>query len=82
MIHEQVTPERLMETVDGIFEAWSTLDVGDHAILPSRLLGGPAEPEALRAFTVHELREAERFLLRCGLIRLVSDRHGTRPHGT
>lgn len=58
-----------MEAVDAIDRALD--ETGRHAFdrLPSLLMGTEAQPRAFCEFTVHEIREAERFLIRAGLLR-------------
>ena len=73
---ESISPERLMAAVDALCDLFS--EVGGHAVeFPSRRMGTDSQPDALRGFTVHEVREAEHFLLRCGLVRGVKDRPET-----
>ena len=45
--------------------------------LPSHLLGHPDQPCSFRDFTVSEIEEAERFLMRCGLLRRIPNNPGT-----
>jgi len=58
-----------MEAVDAIFEAFEELDAPSFSKLPSRMLGDESQPAAFVDFTSHEIEQAERFLIRCGLLR-------------
>ena len=64
-----IPPLRLMEAVDAIFEALEEMGRSSFTTLPSDLMGAPAQPAVFCNFTAHEIREAERFLIRCGLMR-------------
>ncbi len=57
-----------MEAVDAIFVAFEERG-GPFGKLPSRLMGGESQPAAFVEFTKLEIEEAERFLIRCGLLR-------------
>jgi len=61
-----------MQAVDAIFFSLEELGVDAFDELPSDLLGSAEQPAALCDFTRHEVREAERFLARCGLLGGVS----------
>lgn len=65
-----IPPERLMEAVDAIFDALEDMRRSSFSTLPSHLMGSASQPAAFCNFTAHEIREAERFLIRCGLMRL------------
>ena len=70
---EPLPPERLMEAVDAIYEA--CVESGSNRLtnLPSRLMGTVEQPQAFCDFTMHEIREAELFLIRCGLLEIRSN---------
>ena len=57
-----------MEAVDAIYAAARELGTEGFYGPPSGLLGTPDQPEAFCDFTRDEIRAAERFLARCGLM--------------
>jgi hypothetical protein len=57
-----------MHVVDAVFRAGDEAGQDGFTRLPSMLLGTPDEPRALRPYTRHEVRQAEAFLRRCGLL--------------
>ncbi len=64
----RVPAERLMDAVDAVFSALAERGMDAFGRPPSRLMGGPEQPEVFGAFTLEEILEAERFLMRCGLL--------------
>ena len=62
-----------MEAVDAISYALEEMGLRSFPVLPSKLVGSAEQPAVFCDFTAHEIREAERFLIRCGLLRGVSD---------
>lgn len=66
---EMISPERLMETVDAVFNAWeSHASNGIPLRHPLEILGAPDMPECLKEFTKYEVEEASKFLERVGVI--------------
>ena len=57
-----------MEAVDAIFEALAELGSKESTPPPVSMLGHEAQPRVFCDFTSYEIREAEAFLKRCGLI--------------
>lgn len=70
--NETIPPLRLMEAVDAIFVALEEMGRSSFTALPSLLMGSAAQPVVFCNFTAHEIREAERFLIRCGLMRIAA----------
>ncbi len=68
-----IPPERLMESVDAVCLVFAEENGNALKAMPSSMLGQPDQPEALLDFTRFEIEEAERFLIRCGLIRKIPD---------
>ena len=68
--NNSIPPLRLMEAVDAIFDALEDMGRSSFSTLPSLLMGSDSQPAVFCHFTVDEVREAERFLIRCGLMRL------------
>ncbi len=58
-----------MEAVDAIYQALDEMGRASFDDYPSRLMGRSDQPRAFCEFTPFEIREAERFLERCGLMR-------------
>lgn len=69
--YDTIPPERLMDAVDAIFEAVRETGGRGFPCMPTDLIGTPDQPRAFCDFTAMEIVEAELFLLRCGLIRLI-----------
>lgn len=67
----QIPPERLMEAVDAVFEAWrEVVAVGGTLRHPLEMLGSDEQPECLKDFTQFEIEEASAFLTRMGVIEI------------
>jgi len=64
--YDTIPPDRLMDAVDAILA--SRREQTEMKKLPSQLLGSAHQPEAYAEYTADEIREAERFLIRCGLL--------------
>lgn len=66
---EMITPERLMEVVDGVYNAWESHASNGIALRhPLEILGAPDMPECMKEFTRYEIEEASTFLERMGVI--------------
>ncbi|MHC4908618.1 MAG: hypothetical protein ACYTF9_02710 [Planctomycetota bacterium] len=63
-----ISPERLIDAADAIFEAAMEMDHPIGPRTPSEILGAPDQPRALCDFSRFEIVEAERFLVRCGAL--------------
>ena len=64
--YNTIPPDRLMDAVDAIMA--SHHEQTETKKLPSQLLGSAHQPEAYAEYTADEIREAEKFLIRCGLL--------------
>ncbi len=64
----QIPPERLIDATDAIFEAYDEIGLIFFSQMPSQWMGHPDQPAALCEFSRYEIEEAERFLLRMGLL--------------
>jgi len=76
----QIPPERLIEAVDAIFNAYDEVGSIFFSQMPSDWMGHPDQPEALCAFTRFEIEEAERFLVRAGLLEHKHPNHFGSDH--
>ena len=66
-----------MQASDAILVALVELKRELFPVLPSHLLGHPDQPSSFRDFTLGEIEEAERLLMRCGLLRRIPNNPGT-----
>jgi len=64
--YDLIPPDRLMDAVDAILA--SRREQTEMNKLPSELLGSHHQPAAYAEYTADEIREAERFLLRMGVL--------------
>jgi len=64
--YDTIPPDRLMDAVDAILA--SRREQTETKKLPSQLLGSAHQPEAYAEYTAGEIREAEKFLIGCGLL--------------
>jgi len=69
-----IPPRRLLEAVDALYAALDEMHAIRFTRRPSRLMGTPEQPEVFCDFTPHEIRAAETFLERCGLLDAIT--HG------
>lgn len=66
---EMISPERLMEVVDGVCNAWESHAANDIPLRhPLDILGAPDMPDCMSEFTRYEVEEAAKFLERVGII--------------
>ena len=68
MTDSSVPYERLFGAAEGIFDALIEMNSSGFDRLPSLLVGTPLQPVAFDPFTIEEIRQAERFLHRCGML--------------
>jgi len=72
-INNTIPPIRLWQAVDAIELALEELGVDRFDGRPTDLMGAPDQPEAFQHFTRFEIGEAERFLIRCGVLPAGND---------
>ncbi|MEL7471860.1 MAG: hypothetical protein AAGK04_00965 [Planctomycetota bacterium] len=65
-----IPADRLTDAVDAILIGLNDIGPSARAAKPSEILGTIKQPSIWCDFTSHEIREAERFLFRCGLLPL------------
>lgn len=70
-----IPPDRLMQAVDAIYAGYEELG-GVVQWPPSSLMGSGHQPASFCDFTRLEIHEAERFLLRSGLVEFPKDGRG------
>ena len=73
-----IPPERLIDAVDAVFEALDELGAVRFSRRPSELMGSTEQPRAFCDFTPLEIRAAERFLHRCGMLESLTHGNETR----
>lgn len=66
--HDQIDSYRLMEAVDAALRASEEIAqyTGNPRPYPADLMGTALQPDMLAPFTLHEIEEASKFLLRMG----------------
>lgn len=64
-----IPPDRLMDAVDAVLVGLTEMGRIDGGTMPSLVLGSADQPEAFCDLTRDEVIAAERFLLRCGVLR-------------
>ena len=66
----EVPANRLIDAVDALLIGLSEIQGRSASCKPSEILGADTQPALWCDFTSHEIREAERFLERCGILPL------------